>query len=413
MNRVTYALVIFLTAAAGLPAQDAATPNPREILAKADEAASKLKAISYDGAFHGEGAAAERVPKVEGKVIAERGAASNRPRVRIEGTFAPSASAKGEPVRFATDGATASRIEDTPKKFMTGKAGDAVSPELNALLPPKYLVDTPFRQDQTISSISYVRSETVDGVECDVINVSYNPAAGMGMTYWFGQKDHLLRRLENTISLRQPGDPAPQKGKIIFSAKNLDAQPKIDSSTFTLTGPDGYARATFEPKPQVGATGLLAAGTPAPDWELKTLDGKPLSLKSLRGKVVILDFWASWCGPCKMAMPGLEKLHQRFKDKPVAIVGVNCREKSDPTEAAGRVVKDLGLNYTQVIGGDDVAKTYLVKGIPCFYVIDTEGKIVYATSGWQPQHDEMIAQFIEEILKTAGKQAAAAPAPKS
>lgn len=393
-------------------AEEPAKPNPREILAKADEAASKLKSVSYEGSLIGEGAAAERVPKVEGKIIAQRGATVNRPRVRIDGTFAPSASAKGDPVHFATDGLTASRIEDATKKFTTGKASDAVSPELNSLLPPKYIVDSPYRQDLTITNIAYVGSDTVDGVECDVVNVTYNPAAGMGITYWFGKQDHLMRKLENAISVRQPGDPAATKGKIIFIARNLDAQPKIDDNTFKLKAPDGYASATFEPKAEIGAQGLLAAGGPAPDWELKTIDGKPLSLKSLRGKVVVLDFWASWCGPCKMAMPGLEKIHQRFKGKPVAIVGVNCREKGDPVAPATKVVKDLGLNYTQVVGGDDVAKAYLVKGIPCFYIIDTEGKITYATSGWQPQHDEMIAQMIEEILKTAGKQAAAAPATK-
>ncbi len=60
---------------------------------------------------------------------------------------------------------------------------------------------------------------------------------------------------------------------------------------------------------------------------MKDPAGKSVSLKSLRGKIVLLDFWATWCGPCRMAMPGLQKLHDRYKDKPVAIYGVNCRER--------------------------------------------------------------------------------------
>lgn len=407
------AVLVFGLLLSAFPTLHAEEPqvNPRELLAKADEAAANLTSVSYVGSFHGEGAATNRIPKASGHVVAQRGVTQDRTRMRIECTFAENGSAQGQPVKFATDGLMAFRIEEALKKITTGKAGDALSPESNALVPPKYLVKTPYRMDLSVSDIRYKGVEKIDDVECHVVQVTYNAAAGMGMTYWLGKNDYLLRRVENTISLREPGNPQPLLGKIVFVASKLEANPKLEDGIFKLATPEGYTESTFEPKPQLGPNGLLAAGGPAPDWDLKTPDGKTVSLKSLRGKVVIMDFWATWCGPCKMAMPGLEKLHQRYKDKPVAILGVNCRQRGEPLEKVLGVVKDLGLNYTQVIEGDKVAEAYQVKGIPCFYVIDPEGKIVYATSGWQPNHDEMLGQMIEELLKIAGKQAAATAKP--
>src|SRR6266567_2066513 len=73
-------------------------------------------------------------------------------------------------------------------------------------------------------------------------------------------------------------------------------------------------------------TKLLAIGATAPDWELSDADGKLQTLAQYRGKIVVLDFWATWCGPCAEVMPQMQKLHEKYKDKGVAVFGVSSWE---------------------------------------------------------------------------------------
>ena len=129
------------------------------------------------------------------------------------------------------------------------------------------------------------------------------------------------------------------------------------------------------------ATELLKPGADAPDIKLNTIDGKPFSLKDLRGKYVVLDFWASWCPDCRKDAPFVMELYKKFHAKGVEFVGVSF----DKTREAWRNgVEKLGIEYMQV--GDlkqmresEVAKAYHVKWIPTVYVIDPQGKVALGT----------------------------------
>lgn len=129
------------------------------------------------------------------------------------------------------------------------------------------------------------------------------------------------------------------------------------------------------------ATNLLKPGTDAPDINLQTIDGKQFSLKSLRGKYVVLDFWASWCPDCRKDSPYIMSLYEKFASKGVEFVGVSFDTKA---EAWKNGVEKLGIKYTQVsdmkhMRESAVAQTYCVKWIPTVYVVDPEGKVVLGT----------------------------------
>ena len=129
------------------------------------------------------------------------------------------------------------------------------------------------------------------------------------------------------------------------------------------------------------ATNLLKPGTDAPDINLQTIDGKQFSLKSLRGKYVVLDFWASWCPDCRKDSPYSMSLYEKFAPKGVEFVGVSFDTKA---EAWKNGVEKLGIKYTQVsdmkhMRESAVAQTYCVKWIPTVYVVDPEGKVVLGT----------------------------------
>ncbi|GMU34843.1 MAG: TlpA family protein disulfide reductase [Planctomycetia bacterium] len=404
MKRVKLVAAICCVLASPAMADDA-KPNPRAVLERANAAAAKLNAISYDAKFYGEGVMAKNIPTMQGHVIAHRGAMPTRPKVRLDGELTPPGGDTPIKFKFASDGMKAFRIDDEKKQFLTGDAATLKSTEMSGLIPPKYFVDAPYKGELDLQDITHAGVEKIDGVDCDVIEIIYDASTGRKMTYWLGAKDGLLRKVQNIMAVRVPGKTEPETGRIVFETSRFDAQPKIDEQTFALFAPEGYQSQVIA-TPEFGPDGLLAAGRPAPDWELKDFDGKTVRLKDLRGKVVLMDFWASWCGPCKMVMPGMQAIHEKFKDKPVVICGVNCRERAETAPAARQFVKDKKLTYTQLINGDEVAKAYHVRGIPCMYVIGPDGNIIYATSGYQPTHEQMFTKFIEETLKSMPSEAA-------
>jgi cytochrome c biogenesis protein CcmG/thiol:disulfide interchange protein DsbE len=129
-------------------------------------------------------------------------------------------------------------------------------------------------------------------------------------------------------------------------------------------------------------TGSLAKGklVAAPDWELALLSGDAtLTLESLRGKAVVLNFWASWCGPCKDETPLLQKSWQRWEGKDVVFVGMNVKDfRGD----ARSFVRRFGVTYPNVYDGKgSTVGRYGVTGFPETYFIDAKGRVVYRIAG--------------------------------
>lgn len=120
-----------------------------------------------------------------------------------------------------------------------------------------------------------------------------------------------------------------------------------------------------------------AIGALAPDFTLNTPDGKPFQLSSLKGKVVLLDFWASWCGPCRQENPNVVKLYQQYHSKGLEIVGVSLDKTKEDWEQA---IKDDKLDWTHVselqYWNSEVAKLYSVNAIPQSFLLDKDGKII-------------------------------------
>jgi len=121
-------------------------------------------------------------------------------------------------------------------------------------------------------------------------------------------------------------------------------------------------------------TKATAMGSTAPDFTLKTKDGKDVSLSSFRGKYVLIDFWASWCQPCRRENPNSVKVYEMYKNKGFEILGVSLDKDRN---AWGRAVKDDGLMWTQVLDTNGaIAQKYNVTSIPSTFLLDKEGKII-------------------------------------
>lgn len=134
----------------------------------------------------------------------------------------------------------------------------------------------------------------------------------------------------------------------------------------------------------------------APDFELPTSDGKKLKLSSLKGKVVIVDFWATWCPPCRKGVPDLVELKKKYGKKGFEIVGVSLDGPQTKSEVVP-FIKDYGINYPVVYGNEAVTISYGgVQSIPTAFIIDKEGKIVATYVGLRPK--EVYEDQIKKLL---------------
>jgi peroxiredoxin len=119
----------------------------------------------------------------------------------------------------------------------------------------------------------------------------------------------------------------------------------------------------------------LTQSSLAPDFTLESLDGKTMRLSDLRGKAVLLNFWATWCGPCKIEMPWFVELQNQYASQGLQIVGVAMDDASK--EDIGKFAKDMGVNYPILIGKESVGDEYGgVPALPESFLISRDGKIV-------------------------------------
>ena len=119
---------------------------------------------------------------------------------------------------------------------------------------------------------------------------------------------------------------------------------------------------------------------PTPEFSLATPDGKKLSLKDFRGKVVLLNFWASWCVPCREEMPAMERLYQEYKDKNFTILAVAVKDRR---QATVDFVKELKITYPIALDPDaKVGQEYGAFGLPATYIIGPKGEGL--ARGWGP-----------------------------
>lgn len=132
---------------------------------------------------------------------------------------------------------------------------------------------------------------------------------------------------------------------------------------------------------------------PAMNFKVTGLDGRPLELKELRGKVVLVDFWATWCGYCNELMPGVESLHRKYRDRGLAVVAVT----NENPALVKRFVKTMGYDLPFYLDSNGEAHSfYDVAGYPALLIVDRQGFVTKRLQGAHPIAD------VEAYLKRAG-----------
>ena len=169
-----------------------------------------------------------------------------------------------------------------------------------------------------------------------------------------------------------------------------------------------FAAACSTTAPAASAVKPMDKRRAAPNFELKDADGKTVKLSDYRGKVVLLNFWATWCGPCKVEIPWFVDFETQFKDRGFAVLGVAMDDEG--WEIVRPYVQAKKVNYRVMVGNDSVATLYGgVESLPTTFVIDREGKIAAVHVGLVSKSE--YANDIEQLLG-AGRKSADARGPE-
>ncbi len=150
----------------------------------------------------------------------------------------------------------------------------------------------------------------------------------------------------------------------------------------------------------LAATSLASSGLTgqvAPDFALKSSSGDNLRLSEYRGDVVMVNFWATWCGPCRQEMPLLDELYSRYERVGFSLLGVNI---DDDSRKAMNMVSDLGVSFPVLFDArKEVSKLYKVEAMPVTVLIDREGTIRYVHHGYKPGYEDKYLDQIRSLLR--------------
>ena len=150
----------------------------------------------------------------------------------------------------------------------------------------------------------------------------------------------------------------------------------------------------------LAATSLASSeltGQAAPDFALKSSSGANVRLSEYRGDVVMVNFWATWCGPCRQEMPLLDELYSRYERVGFSLLGVNI---DDDSRKAMNMVSELGVSFPVLFDArKEVSKLYRVEAMPVTVLIDREGTVRYVHHGYKPGYEDKYLDQIRSLLR--------------
>lgn len=320
-------------------------------------------------------------------------------------------------VVYAFDGTRAYRIDHGTKTFASvqAKEGQAFPPAATSQLYPTWpLRDVLSDPNARIVAAKFLPDAVLNGEACKVVEYTVRldipareegekpSAMTLSQVRHVGAADLLPRKIDSRVSYSGPMAEEMNGSSFVGIYTNVKANTNPKASQFTLTQIDGYSNADVSPT-DLGVPSneppklKFAAGDAAPDFSLRTPDGKEVTLAGLKGKVVLLDFWATWCGPCIAAMPSIQRLHEKYVGRPVVILGVNTWERG-AADKAQKFMEKNKYTYGLLLKGDDLAEAYGVPGIPTLVLIGPDGKILHIGVGFGPDEEKHLSEMIDKAI---------------
>ena len=250
-----------------------------------------------------------------------------------------------------------------------------------------------------VNGTKYLGSEEVAGMKCHRIRLDVKP---MTWDLWIdaGEKPLLRQASPDLAGLfaRQNGGALPEGLKIntnvTYSGWSLD--PEVDPKTFTIEPPQGLQQvdSLFDSGEEPETHPLV--GTPAPTFKLDLVSGGQVDLAALKGQIVVLDFWATWCGPCVRALPQVVATSKKYADKGVKLYAVNLREEPADIKA---FLQEHKLDVSVALDKEGkTAEAYGVEGIPQSVIIGKDGTVQVVHVGASPDLEQQLTRELEALI---------------
>jgi cytochrome c biogenesis protein CcmG, thiol:disulfide interchange protein DsbE len=399
---IIFLLILVCNSTIALCQDNSKKIEPRTVLSEAIQAIKALESVSYEATYE-MALSGGKTLFVKGRVEVGRGGVTDK---MLPGKVIIKSEGYGGAQEISFDGKIARRLDHNKKILMEGlaeKGGVAVALSSGiSLLQWNFIWAEPLRFENAATAAEYVGQASVGGVPCHVIDLKYSVEGTdiSGGRWWFAVTDKLPRMFQ-TIENSQEGRNIRE-----LRITNLQIGKAIPDAKFKIELPEGYAYRTFTPTAPNAK--LIPVGAVAPDWTLTDKNGRQQKLSDLRGKVVVLEFWASWCGYCRLSIPAMQKLHEKFADKGVQVLGINFQELEGADPIA--YLKSRNATYSTLLSGEKVADVYGVTSVPAFLVIDQNGKVTFAAPQFNPNVGNQLEEAINKALSENSRTSAVYPA---
>jgi thiol-disulfide isomerase/thioredoxin len=240
--------------------------------------------------------------------------------------------------------------------------------------------------------VTYIDTAKIDNIECDHLRMAH-------LDIWLRKSgDPWIQRVTADIPSHRAdtGEASTKKITLIYDYSKQSTG-DVPEAKFAFTPPKGAEAVKLPERGSEAAHPLT--GKPAPNFTVDTLDGKKFELAKNKGHVVVLDFWATWCPPCRMGLPVVTAVTKSFQDKGVVFLAVNVRESAKQINDFFEKVKispNVGLDKDGAVSSD-----YKAEGIPQTVIIDKSGTIAKIDVGFSPDLKEELTKTISGLLSGA------------
>ena len=372
-------------AATPLLAQDAPPANDadaRELLAAAAESWDATESFVADVRVFGTGTFKKAIPACEGRVWMLRTDDGWYVKSFGDITYFDQETEEEQSDTFAI-AMTPESSEWVDHATKQVRSGSRINHRSNVVLrnvDQWLLGDERFGDRPDAPSITWTEPYTVGETECKGLIIDNNGEKER----WYIADDTLPRRMEVVTIV----------GSMVYEFDNIETSRPLVPESFVVDVPEGYervARAGAEDDPRVRRIEPASVeeavkksgGRPAPAFALESPDGDTVNLEELRGSVVVLDFWGTWCPPCRASSPEVQKLHEQYGDRGVEVFGLAVRERS--REKPIEYFEENDYTYGLLLDADKAARDYKIMKYPTFIVIDQNGHIVLTLPGYDEE----------------------------
>ncbi len=376
MKRLTIAISVCFLFIIPSKAQDA---KALEILNKVNASLNQLKTFQYDYTYEGWGKVAGKFDGTV-KISKEQGL---QLRVDLNTIGANGKYKKQESIYTNGDSLRVLDKTDNKLRYGTASGGSAylMSYAWYAVFREHLIPADPFAKNFSDSTLKYEGIEKIKGKECHVVSMN-NPWGDRNFWY-FGTSDYQV------YGQRQENNQKEVEGGFKFEMTSLKVNESIAPDQFLFILSKDVSKSNENER-------IIAVGKKAPEWTLQNGANENISSRDLKGKIVVLDFWASWCAPCWQIMPAVDKIKSDYATKNVEVFGVNVWE--NPKLEIDQYLVKKKLNHYEVLFDKEavVAESFKIGSLPLIVIIGTDGNILYHNSGADREFDKNIRKILDQ-----------------